>query len=111
LKIGFKRIAAYRRKTRSHPKASLVDRFLVSSGTSGEGSDGSESREEDLKRAFEAAVNSLGAFEHIFAERETRWAEEMRRISEDRERVEILLRQVLGDRNGSNTTPTAPRLL
>lgn len=110
LKIGFKRIAAHRRMTRSHNKSSLVDRFLVSSGTSGEGSDGSESREVELKRAFETAVGSLGAFEHIFAEREARWAEEMKRISEDRERVEMLLRQVLGDRHTSSTTPTAPLL-
>ncbi|KAF9449486.1 hypothetical protein P691DRAFT_759020 [Macrolepiota fuliginosa MF-IS2] len=110
LKIGFKRIAAHRRKTRSHSKPSLVDRFLVSSGTSGEGSDGSETREEDLKRAFGVAVSSLGAFEHIFAEREARWAEEMKRISEDRERVEILLRQVIGERHASNTTPTGSLL-
>ncbi|KAF5363957.1 hypothetical protein D9756_001041 [Leucocoprinus leucothites] len=110
LKIGFKRIAAHRRKTRSIVKSSLVDRFLVSSGTSGEGSD-SETREEDLKRAFEAAITSLGAFENIFAEREARWAEEMRRIGDDRERVENLLRQVIGERNGLNTTPTAPPLL
>ncbi|KAJ3565693.1 hypothetical protein NP233_g7470 [Leucocoprinus birnbaumii] len=105
LKNGFKRIAAHRRKTRSNPnRSSLVDRFLTSS--SGEGSE-SETREEDLKRALEAAVNSLGAFESIFAEREARWAEEMRRISDDRERVETLLRQVIGERNGLNTTPTA----
>ena len=48
----------------------------------------------------------------MFAEREVRWAEEMRRITEDRERVENLLRQVVGsERNGSSTTPTAPPLL
>lgn len=110
LKTGFKHIATHRRKTRSYTKSSLVDRFLVSSGTSGEGSDGSESREEELKRALEAAVGSLGAFQHIFQEREARWVEEMRRISDDRERVEILLRQVLGERRMSNTTPTAPLL-
>lgn len=110
LKVGFKRIAAHRRKTRSHSKASLVDRFLVSSATSGDGSDGSESREEELKRAFETAVNSLGAFEHIFAEREARWAEEMRRIGEDREHVEILLRQILGERQPTNMTSTASLL-
>jgi len=92
-------------------KSSLVDRFLVSSGTSGEGSE-NETREEDLKRALEAAVGSLGVFEYMFAEREVRWAEEMRRITEDRERVENLLRQVVGsERNGSTTTPTAPPLL
>ncbi|KXN91144.1 hypothetical protein AN958_02828 [Leucoagaricus sp. SymC.cos] len=112
LKNNFKRIAAHRRKTRSHVKASVVDRFLASSAASGDGSDTSESREQDLKRALETTLGSLRAFEHIFTERESRTAEEMRRIKEDRERVEILLKQVLGDsqRNGLNTSQTASLL-
>jgi hypothetical protein len=68
------------------------------SSGSGDGSDGSsESREEDLKRALEAALGSLGALGGIYEQREARWIEEMRRISEDRERVELLLKQVLGE--------------
>ncbi|GLB45931.1 putative thyroid hormone receptor binding [Lyophyllum shimeji] len=74
--------------TRSH-KSSLIDRFLVGpSAASGSGSDGSsESREEDLKRALEAALGSLGALGGIYEQREARWHEEMRRVQEDRERV------------------------
>ncbi|KAG5645290.1 hypothetical protein DXG03_006592 [Asterophora parasitica] len=93
----FRRIAAQRRSSRS-TKSSLVDRFLMNpASSSGEGSDGSsESREEDLRRALEAALGSLGALGGIYEQREARWHEEMRRVSEDRERVEMLLRQVLG---------------
>ena len=101
LRTGFSRIASQRRNTRSH-KSSIVERFLSpSSGSGGEGSDGSstESREDDLKRALEAALGSLGALGGIYEQREARWIEEMRRISEDREKVELLLKQVLGDRH------------
>ena len=84
-------------KTRA--KASLADRFYMSSGASGDGSDSSESREEDLKRALDAALGSLGVLGNMYEQREARWLEEMRRVSEDRERVEMLLRQVLGVRS------------
>ncbi|KAF8075823.1 hypothetical protein FPV67DRAFT_1406069 [Lyophyllum atratum] len=102
MRTAFGRIAGHRRSTRSH-KSSLLDRFLIPSASSGEGSDGStESREEDLKRALEAALGSLGALGGIYEQREARWHEEMRRVSEDRERVELLLRQVLGDNHSSS---------
>lgn len=103
MRNAFSRIATTRRNTRSN-KASLVDRFLMNpSSASGNGSDGSsESREEDLKRALEAALGSLGALGGIYEQREARWHEEMRRITEDRERVELLLRQVLGDSRGTS---------
>jgi hypothetical protein len=65
------------------------------SNLSGDGSD--VSREEDLKRALGTALGSLGALKGIYEQREARWTEEMRRISDDRERVELLLRQVLGE--------------
>jgi hypothetical protein len=56
----------------------------------------------ELKRALSAALGSLGALESIYEEREARWLEEMRRISEDRERIELLLRQALGARDTSS---------
>jgi hypothetical protein len=98
VRAGFSRIASQRRTTRLH-RPSIVERFMLPSiGSSGDGSDGSsESREEDLKRALEVALGSLGALGGIYEQREVRWVEEMRRISEDRERVELLLKQVLGD--------------
>ncbi|KAJ6579562.1 hypothetical protein DFH09DRAFT_913234 [Mycena vulgaris] len=94
VRIGFRHVALQRRATRSH-QTSLADRFLVSSGQSGDGSE--ESREGDLKRALGTALGSLGALKGIYEQREARWAEEMRRITDDRERVELLLRQVLGE--------------
>ncbi|KAJ8091742.1 hypothetical protein PM082_020977 [Marasmius tenuissimus] len=93
LRAGFRRIAVERRNMRARSKASFADRFFLSSGTSGDGSDSSESREEDLKRALDAALSSLGVLGNMYEQREARWLEEMRRISEDRERVEMLLRQ------------------
>ncbi|KAG6840871.1 hypothetical protein C0991_003591 [Blastosporella zonata] len=104
LRTSFGRIAAQRRNNRSH-KSSLVDRFLISSTSSGNGSDGSsESREEDLKRALGAALGSLASLGGIYEQREARWHDEMRRISEDRERVEMLLRQALGDNHSTGLT-------
>ncbi|KAJ7250372.1 hypothetical protein C8J57DRAFT_1355460 [Mycena rebaudengoi] len=94
LRTGFRLIASQRRATRTR-SSSLADRFLLPSNSSGDGSD--ESREEDLKRALGAALGSLGALKGIYEQREARWVEEMRRISDDRERVELLLRQVLGE--------------
>jgi hypothetical protein len=109
LKVGFKRMATHRRKTRSYPQTSLAEKIWESSVTPGESSDGSEM---GLKRAYETAVHSLGAFERIFEEREARWSEEMRKIGEDRERMDLLLRQILGaNRSFSDTsTPEAPLL-
>ncbi|KAJ7476961.1 hypothetical protein B0H11DRAFT_2234921 [Mycena galericulata] len=94
VRVAFQHIAAQRRATRSH-HSSLADRFLVSSNSSGDGTE--ESREEELKRALGTALGSLGTLKGIYEQREARWAEEMRRISDDRERVELLLRQVLGE--------------
>ena len=52
--------------------------------------------EEELRRALEAALGSLGALGNIYDQREARWKDEMKRLTEDRERVELLLRQTLG---------------
>ena len=62
----------------------------------------------ELRRALEAALGSLGAIGNIYDAREARWRDEMRRLSEDRERVEMLLKQALGVGlqmgNGTNVT-------
>lgn len=108
LRTGFKRIAAQRRSTRSM-KSSLVDRLISCANSSGDGSDGSsESREEDLRHLLDTALGSLGMLGGIFEQRESRWAEEMQKINEDRERVELLLRQVLGE---NHATLQSPRVL
>jgi hypothetical protein len=62
---------------------------LSDAGTSGE-------REEELKRMLQSALSSLGALGGIYEAREARWREEVRRQNEDRESVELLLRQSLG---------------
>ncbi len=89
-----------RRATRVQ-RPTLADRLLAlptTSSSGGDGSDGSnESREEDLKRALGTALGSLGALGTIYEQREARWKDEMRRIGEDRERVELLLKQALGE--------------
>lgn len=96
MRSSFKQIASKRRVTRAN-KISLADRLMASSGSStGGGSDGSsESREEDLRRALQSALGSLGALGNLYEQREARWRDEMRRISDDRETVELLLKQAL----------------
>jgi len=106
IRSSFSRIASQRRNTR--PDKSLVDRLAIASSASGgDGSDGSsQSVEENLRRALDAALGSLGALGQVYEEREARVVEELRRSREDRERVELLLRQVLGDKNPlSNPVP------
>lgn len=100
IRACFSRMATQRRKTRPE-RSSLVDRLAVASTASGgDGSDGSaQSVEENLRRALDAALGSLGALGQVYEEREGRVLEELRRSREDRERVELLLRQVLGDKN------------
>ncbi|KAK7053780.1 hypothetical protein R3P38DRAFT_2852111 [Favolaschia claudopus] len=99
VRVGFRHIATQRRATRSR-HSSLADRFMGPSNLSGDGSD--LSREEDLKRALNTALGSLGALKGIYEQREARWVDEMRRISDDRERVELLLRQVLGEEGSTD---------
>lgn len=96
MRTGFRQIASQRRITRSHKP--LVDMLMVRSESSD--GDGTESREEELKSALGAALGSLSALGTIYEQREARWNEEMRRISEDRERVEMLLSQALGNHVG-----------
>jgi hypothetical protein len=105
LRSSFRHVASRRRVSRAN-RVSLADRLLSNSGSSTGGSDGSsESREEDLRRALQAALGSLGALGGLYDQREARWREEMRRISDDRETVELLLKQALHinpPNNGTN---------
>ncbi|KAK7435228.1 hypothetical protein VKT23_019797 [Stygiomarasmius scandens] len=114
IRAGFKQIAVQRRRARTM-KTSLAERFLSmsghshssASGASGDGSDGSSDlsstrKEEDLKRALDAALGSLGFLGNLYEEREARWMEEMRRVGEERERVALLLTQILGEKSREN---------
>ncbi|KAF9817260.1 hypothetical protein IEO21_03624 [Rhodonia placenta] len=95
IKSSFNSLATQRRTTRAH-RVSLVQRLQLSSASSAAGSPGGEAREEDLRRALEAALGSLGEMGKIYEQREVRWRDEMRQLTEDRDRVEMLLRQTLG---------------
>ncbi len=97
IRSSFSRIASQRRASRTK-RQSFADRLSsAGSGSSADGSPNSNvSREDDLRRALEGALGSLSALGNIYDQREARWRDEMRRLSDDRERVELLLRQALG---------------
>ena len=48
------------------------------------------------RRALDAALASLTSLSHLYEQREARWRDEIRRQDSDREKVDLLLRQVLG---------------
>jgi len=92
----FSQVAAKRRAMRTQ-KTSLLERLSMASSASRDGSPSSNaSKEEDLRRALGTALQSLSQLGDIYDKRESRWMEEMQRLAEDRERVELLLTQVLG---------------
>ena len=94
---AFSHLAAQRRAARKAQRMSLAERLSSHSDSSADGSPGSGTPGEmDLRRALETALGSLGALSAIYEQREARWRDEMRRLSEDRERVELLLHQALG---------------
>ncbi|KAF8164752.1 hypothetical protein B0H34DRAFT_686455 [Crassisporium funariophilum] len=106
LRGSFARMAFQRKATHSE-KSSLVDRLLINSNSSGEGSDGSSaSVEGNLRRALDAALSSLGVMGEVYEQREARVLEELQRSRDDRERVALLLKQVLGENHPlSNSSP------
>jgi hypothetical protein len=112
LRNAFARMSAHCRATRPL-KSSLVDRLMVTSaGSSGDGSDGSScSVEENLRRALDAALGSLGALGEVYEQREARVLEELARSRDDRERVELLLKQVLGEDNPLTNNNLSPRIV
>ena len=96
LRANFNRIASQRRSTRTR-RFSLADHLSSTPSSAVDGSQsGDGSREEDLRRALEAALGSLGALSTLYERREARWREEMQRVAEDREHVEFLIKQALG---------------
>jgi len=96
MRASFNHLASQRRITRSQ-RISLVDRLQLTSPTTNGSPGGSgDSREEDLRRALEAALGSLGELGKIYEQREARWRDEMRQLGEDRDKVALLLQQTLG---------------
>ena len=96
LRANFNQIASARRVTRTR-RYSLADHLSTAPSSAIDGSESSDgAREEALRRALEAALGSLGVLGDMYERREARWREEMQRVAEDREHVELLLRQALG---------------
>lgn len=100
LKRSFGAIAAQRRATRRE-KSPVMDRLMASSGSStGDGSDGSSTLTEgNLRRALELALDSLQTMGQVYEDREARVFEDLKRSREDRERLELLLKQIVGDKS------------
>jgi hypothetical protein len=95
----FAHVAAQRAASRSAhftPLAQRLSSLQSSASVSGESEGPSSEREEELRRMLSSALSSLGALGGIYEAREARWREEVRRQNEDRESVEMLLRQSLG---------------
>ena len=107
LKGSFGQIAAQRKASRTD-RTSLLEKLSNASdgspGASGSSLPG-DNRGEDLRKALTTALASLSVMGNIYEKREARWREEMKKLSEDREHVELLLRQALGSGliNGHDT--------
>ncbi|KAI0287226.1 hypothetical protein BC826DRAFT_1045767 [Russula brevipes] len=106
MRSAFAEVAARRRASRS---TSLLEQLSRASSSPRDGSpsSGSEAREEDLRRALDTAIGSLRALGGLYEQREMRWIEEKHRLDEDKEKVQLLLRQVLGVGVVGNLVETA----
>ena len=106
MRSAFAELAARRRASRS---SSLLEQLSRASSSSRDGSPSSSSdaREEDLRRALDTAIGSLHALGSLYERREMRWIEEKHRLDEDKEKVQLLLKQVLGVGVVGNLVDTA----
>jgi hypothetical protein len=95
IRSAFAEVAARRRASRSPSLLEQLER-ASSSSRDGSPSSGSDVREEDLRRALDTAISSLHVIGSIYEQRERRWIEEKQRLDEDKDRVQLLLKQVLG---------------
>jgi hypothetical protein len=106
IRSGFAEVASRRRTSRS---ASLLEQLSRASSSPRDGSPSSSSdaREEDLRRALDTAIGSLRALGSLYEQREMRWIEEKHRLDDDKEKVQLLLKQVLGVGVVGNLVETA----
>ena len=106
IRSGFAEVAARRRTSRS---ASLLEQLSRASSSSRDGSPSSSSdaREEVLRRSLDTAFGSLRALGSLYEQREMRWIEEKHRLDDDKEKVQLLLKQVLGVGVVGNLVETA----
>jgi hypothetical protein len=97
IRSAFAELAAHHH--RASRSSSLLEQLSRASSSSRDGSSSSSSdaREEDLRRALDTAIGSLHALGSLYEQREMRWIEEKHRLDEDtKEKVQLLLKQVLG---------------
>jgi glucose-6-phosphate dehydrogenase assembly protein OpcA len=92
IRSAFAEISSRQHATRT---ASLLEQLSQARLSSRDGSS-SSSREKDLRRALDTAIGSLHALGTLYSRREMRWAEEKLKLDEDKEKVELVLKQVLG---------------
>jgi uncharacterized protein involved in exopolysaccharide biosynthesis len=106
IRSAFAEVAARRRASRS---SSLLEQLSRASSSPRDGSPSSSSdaREEDLRRALDTAIGSLRALGGLYEQREMRWIEEKHRLDDDKEKVQLLLKQVLGVGVVGNLVETA----
>ena len=106
IRSAFAKVAARRRASCS---ASLLEQLSRASSSLGDGSSssGSDAREEDLRRALDIAIGSLRALGGLYEQREMRWIEEKHSLDENKEKVQLLLKQVLGVGVVGNLVETA----
>jgi hypothetical protein len=106
IRSAFAEVAARRRALRS---SSLLEQLSRASSSPRDGSPSSSSdaREGDLRRALDTAIGSLRALGGLYEQREMRWIEEKHRLDEDKEKVQLLLKQVLGVGVVGNLVETA----
>ncbi|KAH8979797.1 hypothetical protein EDB92DRAFT_1977530 [Lactarius akahatsu] len=78
--------------------SSLIKQLVHTSSSSCDGSPSSSSnaREEDLHRALDTAISSLHTLGSPYERWEMHRIEEKHRLDEDKEKVQLLLKQVLG---------------
>ncbi|KAI0292596.1 hypothetical protein B0F90DRAFT_1645421 [Multifurca ochricompacta] len=94
IRSAFTEVATRRRGSRS---SSLLEQLSRASSSSRDGSPRSNGvGEEDLRRALDTAIGSLHALGSLYEQREMRWIEEKHRLDDDKEKVQLLLKQVLG---------------
>ena len=101
LRRNFKRLSTQHKNMRPVKSKTLADKLLESQNLlTGDGSAAAsnpEAREEQLKKALEMALGSLNMLNGMYEMRESKWQEEMRRMQEDKEKMSMVLNQVLGN--------------
>jgi hypothetical protein len=95
IRSAFAEMAARRRAPRPASLLEQLSRAFTSS-RDGSPSRSRKARKEALRRALDTAIGSLHALGSLYDRREMRWMEEKHRLDEEKEKVQLLLKQVLG---------------